>query len=370
MKNFSQIKAEYDSKYKGAKEVKAIVPVHLTLDKKCGVVKKNGTQNEEYYKWQMIYSLVYSGLVPKEYMGTEIHFPKGNKNSAEIKIDICVFDDIDWFKKYKEYHENKNLDSLQWLRDHLIMPIEIKKEDSKDIITVWDKQLKAYMKESEREFCVGALYDTGRLYLFKNKNSKYIRLNDQYNEKGDNSKSKELSLQLPDTYKDIPSLKNLMNWNGLKKIDRSNRNIEDLDIISGVHSQQVNNAMSNILRTMDKHGMVNQKGYDILLQILALKIYDEKRNEKYKDKLKFYIEDDVFSSLSDISLQKFLNRIGELRDSAKKDYYRILDSWYFNKKDANHVKVLIEIVSQFQDYSFVLSTKTDLYQLVFYTFAS
>lgn len=162
-------------------------------------------------------------------------------------------------KKYKDYHKNKNLDSLQWLRDHLIMPIEIKKEDSKDVITVWDKQLKAYMKESEREFCVGALYDTGRLYLFKRKNSNYIRLNDKYNEKGDSSKSKELSLQLPDNYKDIPSLENLMNWNGLKKIDRSNRNIEDLDIISGVHSQHVNNAMSNILRAMDKHGMVNQK---------------------------------------------------------------------------------------------------------------
>lgn len=40
MKNFSQIKAEYDSKYKGATEVEAIVPVHLTFDKKCGVVKK------------------------------------------------------------------------------------------------------------------------------------------------------------------------------------------------------------------------------------------------------------------------------------------------------------------------------------------
>lgn len=370
MKNFSQIKAEYDIKYKGAKEVKAIVPIHLTFDKQCGVVKKSGVQNEEYYKWQMIYSLVYSGLVPKEYIGTEIHFPKGNKNSSPIKIDICVFDDKDWFKKYKDYHENKNLDSLQWLRDHLIMPIEIKKEDSKDVINVWDKQLKAYMKESEREFCVGALYDTGRLYLFKKRNSNYIRLNDKYNEKGDSSKSKELSLHLPDNYKDIPSLENLMNWNGIKKIDRSNRSIEDLDIISGVHSQQVNNAMSNILRAMDKHGMVNQKGYDILLQILALKIYDEKRNEKYKDKLKFYIEDEEFSKLSDFGLQKFLKRIEDLRDYAKKDYYRILDTWYFNKKDANHVKVLIEIVKQFQDYSFVLSTKTDLYQLVFYTFAS
>ena len=40
MKNFSQLKAEYDSKYKCATEIKAIVPVHLTFDKKCGIVKK------------------------------------------------------------------------------------------------------------------------------------------------------------------------------------------------------------------------------------------------------------------------------------------------------------------------------------------
>lgn len=38
--------------------------------------------------------------------------------------------------------------------------------------------------------------------------------------------------------------------------------------------------MSTILRTMDKVGMVNQTGFEILIQILSLKIFDEKRNEK------------------------------------------------------------------------------------------
>lgn len=369
MNSFSQTKIEFDGKYEGVNEIEAFVPVHLTIDKNC-LIRKNGIKNEEYYKWQMIYSIVYSGLFSKEYIGTEIQFPKGNKNSAPIKIDVCIFDDKHWYKNYKDYHENNNLDALQWLRDHLIMPIEIKKENSKDVITVWDKQLKAYMKESEREFCVGALYDTGRLYLFKKKNGNYIRLNDKYNEKGDTSKSKDLSLQLPDNYNDIPSLDNLINWNGLKEIDRSSRSIKDLDTISGVHSQQINIAMSNILRTMDKQGMVNQKGYDLLLQILALKIFDEKRNERYNDNLKFYIEDDIPLKLSDSKLQNFLDRIENLKNIAKREYFRILDTWSFNKKDANHVKVLIEIVKQFQDYSFVLSTKTDLYQLVFYTFAS
>ena len=40
-----------------------------------------------------------------------------------------------------------------------------------------------------------------------------------------------------------------------------------------------------------------------------------------------------------------------------------------NTKNLNHVKILIEVVVQFQDFSFVRSQKTDLYQLVFYKFA-
>jgi type I restriction enzyme M protein len=41
-----------------------------------------------------------------------------------------------------------------------------------------------------------------------------------------------------------------------------------------------------------------------------------------------------------------------------------------NPKNENHIKVLIEVIYQFQDYSFVRSHKTDLYQLVFYKFAT
>lgn len=38
--------------------------------------------------------------------------------------------------------------------------------------------------------------------------------------------------------------------------------------------------MSSILRTIDQVGMVNQKGFEILIQILSLKIYDEKETKK------------------------------------------------------------------------------------------
>jgi type I restriction enzyme M protein len=187
------------------------------------------------------------------------------------------------------------------------------------------------------------------------------------------SKTKELSLHLPDPYLNLPSFDDLLEWTETKKIDRSKRTIKDLDIISGVQSTQINDAMSSILRTMDKVGMVNQKGFEILIQILSLKIYDEKRNEKTsKHFLDFYISVDEknFKTLADKPLQDFVKRIISLRDDASGTYYRILKDNPLNVKNENHIAVLNEVVYQFQDYSFVRSHKTDLYQLVFYKFAT
>lgn len=68
-------------------------------------------------------------------------------------------------------------------------------------------------------------------------------------------------------------------------------------------------------------------------------------------------------------MQCFLQRIEALREEASGVYYRILQENTLNAKNENHIKVLIDVVNCFQDYSFVRSHKTDLYQLVFYKFA-
>lgn len=370
---FIEAKQEFDNKYENTVEFDCFISEHLTFGKKTNFKKKNGTKNEQYYKWQFLYSIVQSGLFNKDYIGTEIHFPKGNKSSAPLKLDGAIFDDISWFEKYKDYHENGNNESLEWLREHLIVALEFKKEDNKNVADVWDKQLKAYLNESRRLFCLAVLYDTERLYLFRKYNNKFLRYSEEFNTKGEESKSKELALHLPDPYLNIPSFQDILEWTETKSIDRSKRGIKELDIISGVHSTQINDAMSSILRTMDKVGMVNQKGFEILIQILSLKIYDEKRNEKTISRfLDFYIteEERKFKSLADKPLQEFIKRINELREEASGTYYRILKDNPLNSKNENHIKVLIEVVYQFQDYSFVRSHKTDLYQLVFYKFAT
>ena len=370
--NFTEAKNEFDSKYGNTNEFECFLPDHLTFNKKTILRKKNGTKNEQYYKWQFLYSLIYSGLFPKDLIGTEINFPKGNKSSATIKLDGAIFDDAVWFDKYKAYHQNNDADSLDWLRKHLIVALEFKKEDNKNISEVWDKQLKAYMKESEADFCLGVLYDTERLYLFRKHNNRFLRYSDEYNTKGADSGTKDMSLHLPDPYRNIPNLDKVINWAGSKETDRSKRTIYDLDIISGLQSTQINDAMSAILRTLDKLGMVDQRGFELLVQILSLKIFDEKRNEKQLSRtLDFYItaEERDFTELSDNGIQKFLTRISTLKEDASGTYYRILKDNIINLRIEKHVRILIEVVTQFQDYSFVNSQKTDLYQLVFYKFA-
>jgi len=370
---FTEAKHEFDNKYGTTTEYDCFLSEHLTFGRKTNFKNKNRQRNEQYYKWQFLYSIVQSGLFAKDYIGTEVQFPKGNKSSAPLKLDGAIFDDITWFDKYKDYHENGNNESLEWLREHLIVALEFKKEDNKNVADVWDKQLKAYLNESRRPFCLAVLYDTERLYLFRKHNNKFLRYSDEFNTKGEESKTKELALHLPDPYINLPNFKDLLEWTEAKTIDRSKRAIINLDIISGVHSTQINDAMSSILRAMDKVGMLNQKGFEILIQILSLKIYDEKRNEKTPNLfLDFFITDEEknFKNLADRLLQEFVKRINTLRDEALGTYYRILKDNPLNVKNENHIKVLIEVVYQFQDYSFVRSHKTDLYQLVFYKFAT
>lgn len=370
--NFTQAKEKFDSEYGGSQQYTCFLPEHMSVDKSTCFRKKDGSKNEQYYKWQFLYSIVNSGMFPKDLIGTEIHFPKGNKSSADIKIDAAVFSEASWFDKYKDYHENNNFDSLEWLRKHLIAVIEFKKEDGKNIPEVWDKQLKAYMKESETEFCLGILYDTERLYLFKKHEGKFLRYSDDYNTKGISSGSKEMSLHLPDPYASLPSFERTLDWLSTKEIDRSKRTIKVLESISGIQSASINSSMSSILRALDKYGMLDQKGFEILIQILSLKIFDEKRNEKCPERyLDFYVdtEEKEFKSLADPGIQKFIKRINNLWTEAKGEYHRILKDNLLNTKNVKHIRVLLEVVTQFQDYSFVKSQKTDLYQLVFYKFA-
>lgn len=394
-------KNEFDGKYCNKNEYDSPVPIHLTHNKKVKIKNAKGEKNEEYYRCQFIYSIINSGMYSKDYIGEEIQFPKGNKNSSPIKFDAAIFDDKTWFEKYENWHKNNSQSDLDWLRKHLICVIEFKNENSKEIEVVYNQQLKPALKEVESSFAIGVIYDAERLYLFKKKNNVFLRFDESLNLKGDESGIKDLSLHLPDSYNKIPTFEQLKRKINSYYIDRSKRTIDDLEIISGIYSKQLTDGISNILRVIDKVGMKNTRGYEILIQTLALKIYDEKRNQKmnamqekkeylrfYKDQeekeplerlesvsLKFFISDSerTFYTLADENVQAFITRMKSLYAEASREYHYILNRTINETiiwEKIEHIKIISEIVEQLQDYSFVKSEKTDLYQLVFYKFAN
>ncbi|MEM4058793.1 MAG: N-6 DNA methylase [Thermoplasmata archaeon] len=374
-KSFLKAKTEFDEKYKNIKLLdRSIVPVNGKVIDKIIIRNEKGERKEEYYKWQFIYSLIFSELYHKDFIGVEVYFPKGNPSSKSIRLDGAIFDDSNWLQKYNDFWQNKNQESLDWLRNHLIGAIEFKKEDGRDIEKYFNQQLKPAMKESEKEFVIGFYYDTERVWIFQKKNNKILRYDESKNQKGEESGTKDLSLHLPDKYLTIPSFDDIINKiNKPTVIDRTKRNIDDLDAISGIHTKQVMDALSNILRTLDKVGLVNQIGYGLLIQVLALKIFDEKTNEKNKNKtLRFYIteEERKYKSLAESSIQRFIKRIEDIYDDAKGIYQTILGQNNIDWKNASHISAIVAIVENFQDYSFIKSYKTDLYQLVFYRFAN
>ena len=373
---------------------RSLVPVDGKLLTDISLKDSGGNRNEEYFKWQFIYALIHSGLYAKDYLGAEVYFPKGNKNSAPIKIDACIFDDKQWLDFYTRWRQAKDDEAVEWLRAHLVGTIEFKRSDGRDIKTVYTRQVKPEIKESEAKYCVGFYYDRERLYLFQMKNGTVLRYDESKNQKGDNSGVAHLSLDLTDSYNFIPSFDALMKRvNTVASLDRSTRTVNDLDAITGAASTQISQAISNILHTLDQVGLQNTRGWEVLVEMLALKIFDEKRSDTFlgttdtrrylefyqthpeRARLSFFINESEkrHFRLGDPNVQTFVNRIRGLYNDAAEQYRIILhtvDTATINWEDQGHVRTIASVVENLQDYSFIRSTDTDLYQLVFYRFAN
>lgn len=66
---FTEAKQEFDNKYGTATEYNCFLPEHLTFGRISNFKKKNGQRNEQYYKWQFLYSIIQSRLYAKDYIG-------------------------------------------------------------------------------------------------------------------------------------------------------------------------------------------------------------------------------------------------------------------------------------------------------------
>jgi type I restriction enzyme M protein len=374
--SFSVAKQAFDAGPGKAKVLAdALVPVDGKSKKDIGVRNASGDPLEEYYKWQFLYGLIHSGLYAKDFIGAEVRFPKGSKTSQPLKMDAAIFDDAGWITHYIGYWQHRKSADLEWLNDHLLAVVEFKKND-KEIEKVFTGQVKPAMKEKDpaTAYVLGIYYDAERLYLFHRRKGCYLRYDEAKNQKGERSKVGDLSLHLPDPYLAIPSFDELRaRVHRPTALDRSKRTLQDLDIIPSIQTVQLQLALSDVLRALDKAGLVNQRGYQILIEAFALKIFDEKRNERSPKKhLQFYVADEEasFAKLSEADVQQFIKRMQGIRDEARGQYQKILSNNAIDWKNQNHVRAVVAVCRAFQDFSFVRSAKSDLYQLVFYNFAN
>jgi type I restriction enzyme M protein len=370
--NFSEAKINFDEQYSGKNLLsKSLVTVDGKFLENIKIKGANNKPNEEYFKWQFIYSLIASGLYSRDHIGTEIYFPKGNKSSAPIKIDAVIFNSIEWLDYYRLYRKDKDQDALQKIRDMAICVIEFKRDDKK-IDQVFSSQVKASIKEPDAKFVLGVYYDVERLYLFKKTNGEISRYDNSMNYPNSQRVLERFQLEITDPYYTIPNYTDLIKRNEGIQIEESELKVEDLDIVHTITDENIRNSLNQILRTLDSVSLFNEEGYLILIQLIALKIYDEKQSDLHGSSLRFFIDDkeEIYNSLSEADIQKFINRMKDLHGEAKRYYKNILSQDRVSWSNSRHVSVAKEIVKQFQRYSFIRSRRSDLYQLVFYNFAT
>lgn len=267
-KNFSSARLKFRSKYLTREKLeKSFVPVDGKILTNISIKNKDNEPNEEFYKWEFIYALIDAQLFNRDLIGTEIYFPKGNKNSNPIKIDAVIFSDSNWRKLYKEYRDNKNQDALSELRKLAIVMIEFKKESDKTIEQVFNSQIRATIKESDSLFTLGVYYNEGRLYLFKKDSGGTIS-------RYDNSKNfptsqrilEQYQLELTDPYHVIPSYDELdKKINGVN-LEKSQLKIEDLDVVDRISDENLRKSLNNILRQLSEDSLFNEEGYLLLIQ--------------------------------------------------------------------------------------------------------
>lgn len=371
--NFSEAKLHFDTKYSNLPKLdKSFVPVDGKFIYEIQIKDSNNRPNEEYYKWQFIYSLIAANLFPRDHIGAEVYFPKGNRKSAPIKIDAVIFSDIGWLNLYARYREENDPDALDQLRRLAIGVIEFKRGDKK-IEQIFNSQIKASLKEPDSNFVLGVYYDTGRLYLFKKLNNTISRYDNAKNYTYSQRILEQYQLEITDPYYLIPDLPHITKFLAKSlQATLADLKVEDLDIVFTINDENIKASLSQILKCMEAVSLYDETGYLILVQLLAMKIYDEKQSESFGTKLRFHVEQEEIyhDNLAFKPVQGFLSRLQNLFSEAKIYYKSILYENKIDWKNVRHIRLVTEVVYQFQNYSLTRSDKSDLYQLVFYNFAT
>ncbi|MDR0423053.1 MAG: N-6 DNA methylase [Rickettsiales bacterium] len=315
--------------------------------KKLGVESKISRQDikdkfnnwtEEYIRARFVYYLVHSGKFPKENIFVEFSIPKGNKNSAPLKIDICIFK-----KKVSEIDFTK----ITEIRQNILLVAETKKNEEQDLDKAITQQLFSAMRENESKDKVFGLYfDDKNYFLYKRiQNLQPTR----YDERNKNYTIND----------DIPSYKDL-----LENINSANTPIKlKFEYLDAINENNFKDLLAMLNRAKDKLHP-NKPVQDLIVEFLTLKVYDEKQTISDKNyKQRFYYDND---------LEEFRKRMKLLKENAKKDYKNVLSAVIYNFEipDKNDEEFILELVKIFQNKSILKANNESFNQIIFNNFGN
>lgn len=337
--------------------------------------RTTGAPDEQFYKWQFVAALISSGLVPADCIGCELPVPRGSRGSTSLFVDVVIFADPTWAELYDEAvagNSNVTMDDVYRL---VVASGEIKDDPHDDVEAAFRRQLLPALNNMTVGYGVGFYYNSGHLVVIsRSTDSSGVTVTrlDATKQHTSGNAVQRLNVAVPDGYSLFPSHSLILSRGSWAAGSRSGRAVADLDIVSSRSQKPVEAALQGINRTLDATSLQAETGYRMVIEALAMKIFDEKRSQTSGSALDFYLdagEEPIPGQRVSGQAGAFAQRMRSLHSAAQQEYASILMSSVVNWSNSAHVRVIAEVVKGFQDVSFSLSTHSDLYQLVFYNFA-
>lgn len=362
---------EFEEKYKGLEEINSLwyeseIGVQAYC-KKSNCKDKNGNFTEEWYRARFVYTMVKSGLYPKENICVEFSLPKGNGGKA-IQPDVVVFKDNSWLNDFSS-------GDFEEIRKKILVILEAK-DNSKEVEKAIEKQIEVAL---ERRLATPGFEDWAYGVYFDNQDDIVILKKEglsgleRFDVKKMIAASKNivrLNVALRDDLESLPSFKEFSD-----KTDKIKKKYEfTYNDLSPIGEDSFQKILDHIQRIKDQLQVPRTK--DLLVEVLTLKVHDEKTIKATGDFSRFYItEAEVRQSGNAESSFRF--RIKALLDDAKQHYSALRDRGYFDYRQVDgeliphhsaDEKMVVEMIKAFQGKSILEGSTTNFNQTIFNNF--
>lgn len=328
---------------------------------------KKGNYTEEWYRARFVYLMVKSGLYPKENICVEFSLPKGNGGKA-IQPDIVVFKDRSWWDDFSS-------GDYEQLRKKILVVLEAK-ANSKDVEKAIEKQIEVAL---ERRLTTPGFEDWAYGIYFDNQDDIIILKKEglsgleRYDIKKMIVASKNivrLNLALRDSLESLPSFNELN-----EKTEKIKRKYEfKYSDLSPIGEDSFQTILDHIQRVKDQLQVPRTK--DLLVDVLTLKVHDEKTIKDTGGFSKFYISEEEIRPNGNAT-QSFRTRFNSLLEDAKQHYSALRERGYFSYRNVNgelipfnstDEKMVIEMVKAFQGKGILEGTTSNFNQTIFNNF--